>query len=144
MAYRDKIDVEAHDFAMATTKLNNHEVQGLHMLRVTPASERIRTAGAADGFTWFEKNPDRSGDIMIQVPENSPSTDALWDLYEADEAFTFSHSDPASPNTKVNDSLCRLNRPTIERGSAVGMVEWTMRVTYLNYRGGGYAQVQIA
>lgn len=143
MGYKDKIDVQAHDFSQTTTKVGNHEVQGMHMLRVTPAAERVTTPSASDGFTWFEKNPDRSGEIMIQIPENSPSIDVLWDLYDADEAFAFSHSDPNSPKMKVNDSLCRLLRPTIERDKAVKFIEWTMRVTYLNYRGGGYTLVEI-
>jgi hypothetical protein len=148
MSYRDKIETKAHDFAGTTTEvksatLGSHVIEGLNRLRVEPKVDRNQTNSAADGFAWDEKMASREGTIMIEVPENSPSNTFLWDLYEADDAFTFSHADPASSKLKINNTGARINRPPIERGGSVNMIEYTLTVKYLDYRGGGYDLVQI-
>jgi len=140
--YRDEIHVQPHDFSGTTTKIGTHILEGLESLKVEPMTERNTTGASADGFAWPVKSPDRRGDITITLPENSPSITVLWDLYEADESFPFSHVDPASPSMKVNNTAVRINRPPLERGADVTMVEFKMTALYLNYRGGGYSLVQ--
>ena len=95
-------------------------------------------------FAWFEKDPDRTGIIKFQVAEASPTTDTLWDLYEDEDAFSFSSNDPSAPKYKVNNALCQIaKQPTIKRGKEGDVVEWTLVCTYLKARGGSYKLVSI-
>lgn len=147
-SYKDAINVVPHDFATTTTKAshNGNDIvfDGIEMLEVDRNADRFKTNSVGDGFAWFEKDPDQTGIIKVQVAEASPTTDKLWDVYEDEGAFSFSSSDSNSDKYKVNNALCQIAKaPTVKRGKEGDVVEWTFVCTYLQARGGSYRLVSI-
>lgn len=145
MPYRDEINVMPHDFAQSATTVGDgdakHNVVGIQSFSVMRTTPRVSTGSANDGFSWYNKSPDRRAELKIVVKENSPSNDQLWDLWEADEQFTLAHSDPACPNLKVNATVRIENAPEVVRDGEIKDIEYTFLATYCSYRGGGYKLV---
>jgi hypothetical protein len=142
IGYKDPIEAKPHNFSLSVTKVGGVALDGINRLAVRRNTARHSTGSVADGFSYVQKSADRTGEIEIEVPENAPANDVLWDLKEADTHFTFSHSDPANPNLKINNSVMYIDPAPLERGAEVKMITYLLKTAYLNYRGGSYSLVQ--
>lgn len=139
--YKDELNTVAHDFNSTTITINDeHNATGVEGLEVSVDEDRISTQAVSDGTAVFNKNPIKTGSIALQILESSPTSDYLWDLYNADGEFSIGVVDANAPNLKANGRRFRVMRaPNLVRARETNIVEWVFSTTYLNARGGSYS-----
>ena len=138
--YRDQIDTVAHNFNTSTLTINGeHKAIGLEMIEVERDENEVDTQAVADGTAIFVENPIRTGTFKFQALESGPTTDVMWALREAGDSFKIGFSDTSAPNLNCAAKYCRIEKPpVVKRGKEADVVEWVLRCTYLQTKGGSY------
>ncbi len=142
--YKDAQNVVPHNFANNVLKINDIIVNGLDSFGYAKAADKTTWEGVADGLGQFVIDPDQSGVFTFSVAEAMDSTDALWDLYEAQTIFTLSFTDPVAPNFNCSGAQCLFVKSSdITRDKEKPMVEWQVICGFPKARGGSFTLADV-
>ena len=103
------------------------------MVEISRNSEARTLHVGAQGEVVVTLTADRSGQIKINLKQNSPANQKLTELYNQLESFSCIVKDSSLPNSSASGSECYVQKlPDWKRGKEVGEVEWVLLVADLD------------
>lgn len=143
--YKQNINYENHQFNSTEVLIDKIDVaKSVISIMFEPIDDDYEIDGFPDGTAIGVEIPTKKLLITLEVSDASPTTDVLWDLHAASDAFAFSMSDANAPTLKASAQQCRFNkRPPLKRAAKPDNVIWTFMTPYGEYRGGSYKLISV-
>lgn len=141
--FKANINYVPHNFNSSELMFNDTDVAKSAMsFAIAPLEDDVEMSRLPDGTSIIVEIPSRGVLITAEISDASPTTDVIWDLYEAGDPFNISFSDANAPNLKASAPNCRVQRrPEVKREGQPGIVTWLFLCPYGEYRGGSYALI---
>lgn len=143
--FKKNINYTPHNFNTSEALIDNNTIaESVISFAVEPIDDDYDIEGFPDGTAIGVELPSKKVLFTLEMSDASPTTDKMWDLYEAGVAFAFAFSDSNAPKLKANAQQCRFGkRPPVKREGRPQNTVWTFMAPYGEYRGGSYALLSV-